>query len=104
MGISTTRTQRVTFKDIGAHTTSTVTSAVKALTKPTNAKLVMLQVETDEMRFTLDGTDPVAGSVGFILRETDPPYIVDMERITAFKYTRETTDALLQIQFGQGAG
>ncbi len=96
--------ERVTFKPIGSHTAVAVDSDVDTLTIPTNATLVMVQVETDEVRFTLDGTTPVAGSTGFILRATDPVFIVDVERGVTFKYTRETADAVLQYQFGQGAG
>jgi hypothetical protein len=108
MAISTVRTQRVTFKPLGAHRSLAVDGDVDTLTvDEDNATLVMLQAETDDIRITLDGTAPNSGSsptVGFVIVANDPPVLVDIERGVTVKYTQVTSAAVLQYQFGEGAG
>jgi hypothetical protein len=85
----------------GTHTAQPVSSSVVTLTQPANAELVMLQAVEANIRFTLDGTDPVGEATGFLLYDGHAPSYIDLPTSgLTLKFIRDgSTDAELQYQF-----
>lgn len=80
-------------------------NAVRTLTPaPTGtATKLMMQAHTQNVRYTLDGTNPsVTGTnIGFILVADDPPIIVGLSANTIVKVLETTQSAELQYQWGE---
>ncbi len=96
--------QRLRLSRIGNHTSATIGSDVTTLTPPTNAVGILVQLETDNVRYTIDGTTPVAGTTGFILYKENPPLLIDIGQNVTLKMTRVTADATLQYQWVEALG
>jgi hypothetical protein len=90
------------FIPVGAHAQRNDLSAVKTITPVAglNADVVMLQCQTQNVRFTLDGTDPTT-SKGFLLKAGDPPILV---RPATLKAIEVTTTAVMDTQWGRATG
>lgn len=67
---------------------------------PRGANEVLLQAITQNIRFTLDGTDPTA-TRGFQIVAGDPERKISISNITKLRLMREANGAVLQIQFGE---
>ena len=66
---------------------------------PLNCSEVMVQALTQNIRYTMDGTNPTAGS-GFRLTAGDVPVILPAFGVT-LKFISETSGAILQIEYGK---
>ena len=85
---------------VGDHTALAVSNSAAYLTPDTGARYVLMQAMTANLRYTLDGVDPVAGARGFVLRTTDMPTLVDLGDSVYVMVIRDTgTDGVLQYQF-----
>ena len=60
-------------------------ATVQTLTPPTGATKLLVQAATDEVRFTLENTDPVADTTGFIL-SPDQPMVIGVQKNTVLKF------------------
>lgn len=85
---------------VGAHVADTDVAAVHTLTPPNGALHLLIQALEQNVRYTLDGTDPTA-SVGFQLRAGDPPIIIIVPTNVTLKVIEETAGAVLQYQWCQ---
>lgn len=86
---------------IGAMGRVTTLSSVQTLPIPTNANRVILQAETNNVRFTLDGTDPNATGGqenGFLLLKNGI-YEHDFHANNVIKIIEVTASAQLNYQF-----
>ena len=59
---------------------------------------VMLQADGADIRFTLDGSDPVAGTTGFILADGGPPFLLEFLDVGELKVVAVSGSPKLQIQ------
>ncbi len=59
----------------------------------------MIQALTQNVRFTLDGTNPTATS-GLQIKAGDPPMIIPVGASAILKVIQETATASLQFQWG----
>lgn len=76
--------------------TTTIASAAAALTVPAGANMVLLQAETQAVRFRDDGTAPTA-SVGMLV-----PVGVAFQytgTLTALQFIAATSGAILDVSF-----
>lgn len=93
----------IPFNPLGAHTqNSSLSSAVtleSILARPTGATKVLMQAQTQNVRFVLDGSTPTA-SKGFQLKAGDPPMVVPVPKTATIKLIEETTTAVIDFQWG----
>lgn len=82
---------------VGAHTTNSSLSSAVSLTRPTGADVLVIQVFTQAVRYTLDGTTPSA-STGFKLAAGEYR-VIEVGLATAVKVIEETTSASIQYQW-----
>lgn len=90
------------FAPIGAHTSNSSLGSVVNLSNgiPSGADQLLIQALTQNVRFTLDGTDPTA-SLGFQLKAGDPPMIIPIGATgQIIKVIQETAGAVIQFQWG----
>lgn len=87
------------FNPIGAHNDGLDISAVVELAAPVGASKIMFQALDQNVRFTLDGTDPTI-SLGFQFTAGDPPVIMVIESRATIKFIEEAATADLQYQWG----
>lgn len=87
----------------GTHTVLTVGAAAQLLTATTGwvalnaaANYVVIDCETDAIRYTLDGTAPT-GSIGYKLYAGFKGLVLNRAEVAVCKVIRVTTDAALQI-------
>lgn len=66
---------------------------------PKQCNCVAVQAVTQNIRFTLDGTNPTASS-GFVMKAGDPAVKIEITQTTVLKFIAETAGAILQIQAG----
>jgi hypothetical protein len=88
----------------GDHSATAISSTVVPKTKPAGADAAMLQALTADIYFTIDGTDPNAGStppVGFLLDSSalGPIVLTTGENVTTLKFVRVSGDGVLQLQW-----
>lgn len=86
---------------LGAHNSGlAISSAVQLHPSPTynpsGAEKIVVQALAQNVRFTLDGTNPTA-SLGFQLKANDPPLTIPLKGCT-LKVIEETATASLQFQ------
>ncbi len=86
------------FQPEGSHTRNAALSSAVTLTKPSGAGLIILQCETQNVKFTLDGTTPTA-TVGFLLTAGDPPILVPVAG-AAVKVIEVAASASVNYQWG----
>lgn len=81
-----------------------VSGTVVSLTLPTEppvTRAVLIQAETDMIRFRLDGGDP-DGTNGQILMVADNLELTNRQMISNFRAIKVTNDAVLQIFYFGG--
>jgi len=86
------------FNPIGAHSDGLNITAVVELAVPEGATKIMLQAFTQNVRYTLDGTDPTA-TLGFQLVASAPPVTLIVESRATVKVIEEAATADLQYQW-----
>lgn len=81
----------------------TVSSTAVGFTLPSSptTRAVILFVETDQVRFRVDGSDPDS-TTGCLLNAGDVVEFTNPQMIQQFKAIRVTTDATLQIHYFGG--
>ena len=87
-----------------AYEAVTVAGTSKALTAGTYStrRYALITVETAPIRFTLDGTPPVAATTGHLVYAGDQIELDSNEDITSFRAIRETaTSATLQVTYSE---
>lgn len=62
----------------------------------------VLQVFTDIVCWTIDGTAPVAGSVGYESGPGDFIYLDSLQKVKEFRAIRKTTDAAVDVTYLYG--
>jgi len=87
------------FRPVGAHSDGDTISSATVLVRPTGASKLLIQTVTQNVRMTLDGTTPAAGT-GFQLIASDPPIVVFMEDEVTVTVIEESATADLQYQWG----
>jgi hypothetical protein len=88
------------FTRVGSHKTLTVDNTVKTLVPDVGTKKVIMQVTGANIRYTLDGTNPVAATTGFLLNDSTVPIILDMTSGVTIKVIRDASvSGTLQYQF-----
>ena len=88
----------IPLRPVGSHTSNTTISSATTITVPAGARYILMQVLTQNVRYTLDGTVPTTTS-GFQLKAGDPPIAVWCETGVTLKVIEETATASLQYQF-----
>ena len=66
---------------------------------PKQCNCVAVQALTQNIRYTLSGTNPTASS-GFQMKAGDPPVLIEITQTTVLKFIAETSGAILQLQAG----
>ncbi len=66
---------------------------------PKQCNCVAVQALTQNIRFTLNGTNPTAAS-GFQLKAGDPVVLIEITQTTTLKFIAETAGAILQLEAG----
>lgn len=87
------------FSPIGAHVDGTDISSAVTLTPAAGATKLLIQVTTQNLRYTLDGTAPTTSS-GFLMTAGDPPIIIVLEDNVTIKVIEESATADIQYQWG----
>lgn len=85
-----------------AFETVTVSTVSKELTAATydNQRFALITVESNAVRFRLDGTDPTS-SVGHVLEAGDILTLDSLEQIQAVRFIRrDGADATLSVSYG----
>ena len=102
-GGSDTRVEQAPFNPVGTHHQETELDAVVALVPP-NAEYpptkVMVQVATQNVRFTLDGSAPTP-VYGFFLTAGRDPIILTLGPDTNIQLFEEAAGAVLEYVWGQ---
>lgn len=84
------------FEPVDAHVSQAL-SGVYSPTIPDDATKCLVQAITQNVRFTLDGTNPTS-SAGFRITAGDPPMVMPVT--DNVKFIEETSGAVLQLQWG----
>jgi len=87
------------FKPLGAHSSGLDVSSAVTLSVPSGATQLLIQVFTQNLRITLDGTTPTS-TTGFQIKAGDPPIIIPVSWPITVKVIQEAATASLQYQFG----
>jgi len=87
------------FRPLGAHNDGTDFSSAATVTIPAGATKLMIQTTDQDIRFTLDGTDPTT-SKGFKLVKDRDPIIIPLSQKTTIKIIEAAATADVQYQFG----
>ena len=91
---------RVPQHRYGSHVSQAVSDEVVPLAPDALARGVLLQAIGANVRFTLDGTDPEGGAVGFLLYDTHAPTLVDLGSNITVKMIRDgDDDAVVALQY-----
>jgi hypothetical protein len=85
------------YAPVGAHVSGANIAAATALVKPAGASQILIQALTQNVRFTLDGSDPTA-AVGFQLLAGSAPVIISVPGVS-IKVIQEAAAASLQYQW-----
>jgi len=86
-------------KDEFAHQAVTLGAGILTLGVPAGAQEIIFQTVTQNVRYTLDGTDPTA-VFGFQLVAGGVPVRMRISKYTTFRFLREASGAVLNYQFG----
>lgn len=81
---------------LGHEQITDVSSAV-GLTVPTGAGVAVIEVNTQNVRWRDDGTDPTA-SVGILAKTTDEPFIYQGD-LSAIKFFEATAGAEINVAY-----
>ena len=88
----------------------TVTNAVKTLTttkvhdanEAYRVHYADIQVLTDDIRVTFDGTDPEEGTTGKLWYKTKTYRVWGVTNLDLIEFIRETTDAIIVVDYWGG--
>lgn len=86
------------FTPVGAHTQVTTLGSAVVLDPPAGATRILLQTVTQNIRYRLDGVNPVA-NVGFRQTPTDGP--VTIECPGGIRVIQESPSATIDYQWGR---
>src|SRR5690349_24922886 len=84
------------YLPVGVHNSVTV-AAVRQVTTPGNSSGLLVQALTQNIRFTLDTTNPTT-TVGFQIKAGDPPVLIPCGPNITVRFLEETASATLQYQ------
>ncbi len=87
------------FTPVGAHTQLATGATVQSITVPDGATRWMVQCQTQNIRFTLDGTAATT-TKGFLLVKDGVPIIIAVYPGQVIKWIEVTTTAVLDYIFG----
>ena len=87
------------FVPVGAHTQNGSLSSVVSITVPGDATQWLAQAQTQNVRFTLDGTTATT-TLGFQIKAGEAPMVVPVVGGQVIKVIEETATAVLDYQFG----
>ena len=87
------------FNPVGAHGQNASLNTVQTLTIPSGATNIIAQAQTQNVRYTLDGTTPTA-SKGFQLEKGAAAVNIPIGPNTTLKFIEESASAALDYQFG----
>ena len=82
------------------HTRHALGTGILTLNIPLNAQSVMIQALTQNIRYTLNGTNPSVDS-GFQFKAGDPPRLISIGKYTVLKFFREAAGAVLELEYGR---
>lgn len=82
------------------HQSASLGTGAMTLSVPLSAGKIMFQALAQNIRYTLDGTNPTASS-GFQLKAGDPPRVLDLSDKITLKFFRETSGAMLEYEWGE---
>lgn len=82
------------------HKTITLGAAVYVPYFPQNAHKIMMQANTKDLRYTLDGTTPSA-TVGFHLAAEASPITIEVNEHVKLQVIREESGTILQYEIGE---
>lgn len=86
------------FKPVGTQTTISSLSGAQSVTVPANARGLLVQVFTQNVRVTVDGATTPTASVGFQLRPNTDPVEIEASEGSVVKFIEETASATVQYQ------
>jgi len=92
--------QEDSFVPLGSHVANTTISSATELVPAAGATKLLIQALTQNVRYTIDGTDPT-GAIGFLITANDPPGIIYLGSDMTLKVIEETATASLQYQWGK---
>lgn len=81
------------------HTRYALGVNILTLNIPLHAETVLVQALTQNIRYTLNGTNPSVDS-GFQLKAGDPPRLLRIGKYTVLKFFREASGAVLELEYG----
>jgi hypothetical protein len=81
----------------------TVSATVVSLTPPTAASnFAFITVESNPIRWTMEGTNPAAGGPGHLATAGSTITLYGKDQVTKFKAIREAAaDATIEVTFGE---
>lgn len=93
------------IRPIAKETLTVSSTALPLAAPPANgaANCAVITVETDQVRFWVDGSTPTA-SVGHLLNVGDELELRGGDELTKFRVIRVTADATLQVTYGVHLG
>lgn len=97
--IITSKRQDVTlmWDRVASHVELTAATAV-TISAPTNAKRLLIQALSQNVRYTLDGSAPTA-THGFQMKAGDPPILIPVGANTTVRVIQETATAEIEYQW-----
>jgi len=93
-------TQEDSFIPLSAHNANTDISSATELVPPAGATKLLIQALTENVRYTIDGTDPTT-AIGFLITANDPPGVIYLGADMVVKVIEETATASIQYQWGK---
>lgn len=95
------QTQLAPFDQVGDHTRNATLNVAVDLNavRPSFADKIIIQAETQNVRYTLDGTAPTA-TVGFLLLTTEPPVMITVSDATILQVIEAAAGGVIQYIWG----
>lgn len=84
--------------DGGGHQSYIAGAAAATVFIPGQARGILMQALTQNIRYTLDGTNPTTAT-GFQLKAGDPPRYIELDHRVFLKVIREAAGAVLEYEF-----
>lgn len=100
-GAINTEVDDLQFQPAGAntHVDGLAISSATVISNPNGGTKLLIQALTQNVRFTLDGSNPTA-TRGFQLKAGDPPVVIPVSATTVVTVIEEAATADLQYQWG----
>ena len=95
------QTQLAPFDPVGNHTRNATLNAAVDLSalRPADSDKIMIQCDTQNVRYTLDGTVPTA-TVGFLLLTTQPPVVIAVSDTTRLRVIEAAGGGVINYAWG----